>query len=82
MSDSSTANQPTTGRPVYGTRDDMPTFMRLLCPGTQYTVMVRGRLRDVIQVVNKTEWKIIEAEAYVDEFLENYHSCKESVNDG
>ena len=80
MDEESERVETVSSRPRYGTRDDIAVYMKLLPPSSSHAVMVRGRLRDVIQVVNKTEWKILEAEAYIDEFLDWYHGLQGSAN--
>ena len=62
----------------YGLRDDVPVVFSVSPPGTDRIIEVKGKLRDVIKLVNKLGWKIIMGEVDIDAFLERYHSEEKS----
>ena len=62
----------------YGLRDDVPVVFSVSPPGTNRIIEVKGTLRDVIRLVNNSNWKIIIGEVDIDAFLERYHSEEKS----
>ena len=64
----------------YGLRDDMAVVFNIMPPNSGHYVAAKGKLRDIIRLLNETGWKILSAQADVDEFLEYYHGLDSTLN--
>ena len=54
-------------------RDDIPIYLLIIKPPSTQYVRVEGRFRDVIDIINKLDYKILQGGIKLDEFLEEYH---------
>ncbi len=66
---------------TYGLRDDLLMTISLQPPQSQYVITATGRTRDILKLLNETEWRAYRMEVDVDEFMKRFHSSDTTVRD-
>lgn len=75
MDDEITSTEPVV-RSSYGLRDDLLMTVEVQPPASQSIIIATGRMRDILKLLNKTEWKAYTMKVDVDLFLDEYHGLK------
>lgn len=66
---------------TYGIRDDISSIAIVQPPGTAMVLELHGRLRDIVNAINKLEYKVYSIKVDMDKFVE-IHSLSEKAKRG